>query len=203
MEQLSSWIAPIATAIAACMTAANLGARVTGWGFVVFTIGSIAWTTYGAVTGQTNLVWQNIFLTLVNLIGIWRWLGRQARLDDGAQAASQKSEVSAGPTLFPASTLTSATLESKTGETIGSAVDAMVRCKDGGIDYLVVGKGGVGGLGETLYVLPWDQVELSPGKVVTTVSEAGLERLTPIDPTDWPAHFRSAHRRATEAEPSI
>jgi sporulation protein YlmC with PRC-barrel domain len=191
MEQLSSWIAPIATAIAACMTAANLGARVTGWGFVVFTIGSIAWTTYGAVTGQTNLVWQNIFLTLVNLIGIWRWLGRQARLDDGARAASEKSEAGVGPTLFPASSLTSAKLESKNGETIGSAVDAMVRCKDGAIDYLIVGKGGMGGLGETLYALPWAQVQLSPGKVVTTVSEEGLERLSPLDPKDWPAHLRS------------
>src|SRR4051812_34927976 len=82
MEDFSSWIAPIATAIAACMTASNLGSRVTGWGFVVFTVGSVAWTSYGAATGQSNLVWQNLFLTAVNLVGIWRWLGRQARLDD-------------------------------------------------------------------------------------------------------------------------
>jgi hypothetical protein len=187
MEQLSSWIAPIATAIAACMTAANLGSRVTGWGFVVFTVGSIAWTTYGATTGQTNLVWQNIFLTLVNLVGIWRWLGRQARLDDGARAASEKSEAGAGPTLFPASTLTSAPLESRGGEAIGSAVDAMVRCRDGRIDYLIVGKGGVGGVGETLYALPWARVQLSPGKVVVDLSADGFESLNPIDPKDWPA----------------
>jgi hypothetical protein len=192
MEQLSSWIAPIATAIAACMTAANLGARVTGWGFVVFTVGSIAWTTYGAVTGQTNLVWQNIFLTLVNLIGIWRWLGRQARLDDGARVASEKSEASGAPTLFPASTLTKAPLEGGTGEAIGSAVDAMVRCEDGRIAYLVVGKGGLGGLGETLYALPWHRVRLAPGKIVTTLGDGEFERLEPIDPKDWPAHLRSA-----------
>jgi hypothetical protein len=191
MEEISSWVAPIATAIAACMTAANLGARVTGWGFVVFTVGSIAWTTYGAATGQTNLVWQNIFLTLVNLVGIWRWLGRQARLDDGAQAASEKSEARPGPTLFPVSTFTSAALVSPKGETIGSAVDAMIGCEDGRVAYLVVGKGGVGGIGETLYALPWNQVALQPGKVLAKIDRAELDRLPPIDPADWPAHALS------------
>jgi hypothetical protein len=187
MEDISSWVAPIATAIAACMTAANLGSRVTGWGFIVFTIGSIGWTTYGAATGQTNLVWQNIFLTLVNMVGIWRWLGRQAKLDDGARAASEQSEAEPGPTLFPASTLTSATLESRGGEALGSAVDAMIRCTDGRIAYLVVGKGGVGGVGETLYAVPWQQVRLEPGRIVADIDPAALDRLEPIDPRNWPA----------------
>jgi hypothetical protein len=187
MEDISSWVAPIATAIAACMTAANLGSRVTGWGFVVFTIGSVAWTTYGAATGQTNLVWQNIFLTLVNFVGIWRWLGRQAKLDDGARAASEQSSAAPSPTLFPASTLTSATLEARNGDAIGSAVDAMIQCQDGRIAYLVVGKGGVGGVGETLHAIPWQQITLEPGRIVADVEAAALDRLEPIDPRNWPA----------------
>lgn len=188
MEDLSSWVAPIATAIAACMTAANLGSRVTGWGFVVFTVGSVAWTTYGATTGQTNLVWQNIFLTLVNLVGIWRWLGRQARLDDGARAAAEKSKAAPGPTLFPVSTFASAPVVTADGETIGASVDAMISCDDGRIAYLVAGKGGVGGLGETLYALPWDKVTLRPGQIVAKIDQAAFEQLEPIDPADWPAH---------------
>ena len=187
MEDISSWVAPIATAIAACMTAANLGSRVTGWGFVVFTIGSVAWTTYGAVTGQTNLVWQNIFLTLVNLVGIWRWLGRQAKLDDGARAASEQSMVAPSPTLFPASALTSATLENSSGDALGSAVDAMIQWNDGRIAYLVIGKGGVGGLGETLHALPWDRVKLEPGRIVADLDAAALDSLEPIDPRHGPA----------------
>lgn len=39
VEAVAAWVAPVATMIAAVMTAANLGARVTGWGFVVFVIG--------------------------------------------------------------------------------------------------------------------------------------------------------------------
>lgn len=89
MEQIANWIAPIATTIAALMVATNLGARVTGAGFIVFSIGSIAWMVIGAATGQANLIWQNAVLLLVNIVGIWRWLGLRARYDKGAAAATR------------------------------------------------------------------------------------------------------------------
>jgi hypothetical protein len=187
MEELSTWVAPFATALAACMTAANLGTRVTGWGFVVFTIGSVAWTIYGAVTGQPNLVWQNLFLTLVNAIGVWRWLGRRARLDDGARAASAKSAARPGQMLVAASTLASAPISNRAGRTIGTAIDAMIGCDDGRIAYLVAGHGGVGGIGEALYALPWEQLKLKPGKIVADIAADDLRGLAPVDPSDWPA----------------
>jgi hypothetical protein len=186
MEQISSWIAPVATTIAACMTAANLGTRVTGWGFVVFTVGSLAWTSYGVTTGQSNLVWQNLFLTVVNLVGVWRWLGRRARLDEGAHTAAVSSEHQDAPTLFPVSALTGSPLLSSSGETVGATVDAMARCRDGGIAYLVVGKGGVGGLGESLHALPWGDVTVEPDKVMT---DTDLDRLTPLEPSHWPTRL--------------
>ena len=74
-EDITHYVAPAATMIAACMTAANLGPRVTGWGFAVFTIGSLSWCIIGIVSGQQSLVLTNAFLTLVNIVGIWRWLG--------------------------------------------------------------------------------------------------------------------------------
>ena len=37
MENIASWVATVATIIAALMTASNLGARITGYGFIVFT----------------------------------------------------------------------------------------------------------------------------------------------------------------------
>src|SRR6201999_4586061 len=60
VTEIAEWVAPIATMIAALMTASNLGPRVTGWGFVVFTIGAIAWALIGLTTGQSNLLWQNV-----------------------------------------------------------------------------------------------------------------------------------------------
>lgn len=89
MEQIANWVAPIATTLAAIMVAANLGARLTGFGFVAFSIGSVAWIAIGLVTGQNNLVWQNAVLLAVNALGIWRWLGLRARYDKGAAAATR------------------------------------------------------------------------------------------------------------------
>lgn len=91
MEQIANWVAPIATTIAAIMVAANLGTRLTGYGFIVFSVGSIAWMAIGWYTDQANLVWQNAFLLLVNIVGIWRWLGLRARYEKGAQVATDAS----------------------------------------------------------------------------------------------------------------
>ena len=81
MADTVSWIATIATIIAASMTAANLGSRVTGYGFAVFLVGSVAWLTTGLLTDQPALVWTNVVLTFLNAFGIWLWLGRQSRVE--------------------------------------------------------------------------------------------------------------------------
>lgn len=91
MEQVANWVAPVATTIAAIMVAANLGARLTGYGFIVFSVGSIAWMAVGWFNDQPNLVWQNVVLLIVNIVGIWRWLGLRARYEKGAQVATEQS----------------------------------------------------------------------------------------------------------------
>lgn len=187
MESLANWVAPIATALAACMTAANLGSRVTGWGFVVFTIGSVTWTAYAAATGQNGLLWQSAFLTLVNAVGIWRWLGRQASIDDGARAASERSETTPGPRLFPATLLQGAPLDAA-GARAGTVADAMIRCDDGGIDYLVLTTGGVAGVGETLHALPWRQARMESDRIVTALTREEVAALRPLSRDDWPTH---------------
>lgn len=130
---MAGWIAPAATMIAAMMTAANLGARVTGWGFVVFSVGSVAWTTVGLTSGQTNLVLSNAFLTVVNLVGIWRWLGRQATYDKGSSAAADASARHPVPSLYPAGGVIGAKLTGPGGEAVGTVVDAMLGCGDNAI----------------------------------------------------------------------
>lgn len=89
MSEIAGWIAPMATTIAAILVAANFGARVTGFGFIVFSIGSIAWGVVALDSGQANLLWQNIILLVINLIGIWRWLGLRARYERGAARATR------------------------------------------------------------------------------------------------------------------
>ncbi len=91
MEQVAQFVAPVATTIAAVMVAANLGSRITGFGFIMFAVGSIAWAAIGLSSGQSGLVWQNVVLFVVNLIGVWRWLGLRARYEKGAEVATRVS----------------------------------------------------------------------------------------------------------------
>lgn len=74
MVDVIQWLATISGIIAAVMVATNLSARITGWGFVVFTGSSIFWIAFGVLKQEPPLTIQNAVLLVVNLIGIWRYL---------------------------------------------------------------------------------------------------------------------------------
>lgn len=186
MDQTVSWIATAATIIAACFTASNLGSRVTGIGFIIFTIGSAAWFALGWLTDQPALIWTNAVMTALNLFGVYRWLGRQAKLEEGASKAAEKSAESPGDDLFPASSLTAAQLIGINGQTLGTAVDAMLSCNGGKLRYLVIAEGGVAGVGETLRRVDWHYAGVDGGKVMTDLSEADFARLPKLAKDDWP-----------------
>lgn len=145
MVEMISWVATIATIIAASMTASNLGSRVTGYGFVVFTGGALCWIAVGALTHQPALTWTNIILTGLDIFGIWRWLGRQTKVEEGARAASEASELTPGEALYPVSLLTRASVVSQ-GAELGHCIDAMAGCLSGRLNYLVVSQGASPGL---------------------------------------------------------
>lgn len=182
MGDMAGWIALAATCIAALMTAANLGARVTGWGFVVFTVGAIAWIVVGAATHQTQLLWSNIFLGLVDLFGIWRWLGRRARFSDAVRAEEDRSIERRGEDLFSVTGLDGMPVKGRDGEVIAHAVDALAACAGGRIDFLVVREGGVAGIGETLRRLPWREARVCAQALETQLDAAALSRLPVADP---------------------
>jgi hypothetical protein len=187
LENVASWIAPAATMIAAMMTGANLGTRVTGWGFVVFTIGSIAWSVVGLTTEQANLLATNGFLTLVNLIGIWRWLGKQRAYEDGGRSATEASRRSAYPTLFTATGLAGMPVTTTDGEPIGKAVEALVTCEDGSVSYVVVASSGVGGIGEELRAVDRTQIDFACDQLKLRRSRDWFESLPPLADGEWPA----------------
>jgi len=186
MHEGLSWLATAATVIAASMTASNLGSRITGYGFIIFTIGSLAWLGVGLTTGQPALVWTNVVLTFLNLFGIWRWLGRQAKVEDGARAAADASESAPGESLFPVTLLTRGKVLAG-GEDVGSCVDAMAGCRSGRIAYVVVSHGGVAGAGETLRRLPWSEARVESEQVLTIHDKAGFGRLETVPKDHWPS----------------
>ncbi|MEO7504223.1 MAG: PRC-barrel domain containing protein [Sphingomicrobium sp.] len=184
MENIATWVAPIATTFAALMTASNLGSRVTGWGFAVFLVGSIAWMTLGLATHQPNLVWQNVILSVLNLFGMWRWLGRQARIEEGGERAAAKSAALPSETLFPASLLSKAKLVGAGGQPLGTTIDAMIGRRSGRLAYLVIAEGGVAGVGERFRRLDWAAATVDDDSIRTATSS--LDRLPELAPDDWP-----------------
>lgn len=180
---LAGWVAPAATVIAAMMTAASLGARLTGWGFVVFTAGSITWSVIAVETGQDSLLVTNGFLTLVNIVGIWRWLGRQARYEDGSKRAAERSHGRRVPSLFAASQLAGMALVTRAGERVGTLVDAMSECDSKQIAYIVVR---ISDVGEALRAVHPDRIKLASEKATTSLTAAELLALPEIGDR-WPA----------------
>lgn len=188
ISDMAGWIALAATCVAAIMTAANLGARITGLGFVVFTVGSISWMIVAVTKGDsTQLLYSNIFLTAVNLLGIWRWLGRQARYEEGGKAATERSAAARVPTLFPVGGLTGSPVTGRDGAVLGTVVEAMMRCQGSALAYVVVSEGGMGGVGERLHALNPKELRFSEDGVGSDLTPAELERRPVLDADGWPA----------------
>lgn len=186
MTDMAGWIAPVATIIAATMTAANLGARVTGWGFAVFTIGSLAWSAVGLASGQASLVATNIFLTLVNGIGIWRWLGRQASYEDGGKAAMKASQRTTDPSLFTATGIAGMSVNDISGRPLGKAVEALIECESGRINYVVVATGDAAGLHETLRAVSRERIRFASGTLTLALTRTAFEEIAMLPDGAWP-----------------
>jgi len=186
MSDIAGWIAPLATAIAAIMTASNLGARVTGWGFVVFVAGSVSWCIVALTTDQHNLLWANGFLTLVNLVGVWRWLGKQTRYERGGQKASARSQKSSQTDLVSLGALAGARVCGPDGNAFGRVAEVMLRGDDGTPAYMVVAMGGLAGVGETLHALRHGEFRLSRDGVSTSLTQTDLEQRGALETEAWP-----------------
>lgn len=188
MESYVGWIASAATIVAAMMTAANLGTRITGLGFVVFTIGSVAWATVGLLSNQTSLLVTNAFLLLVNLFGVWRWLGRQARHEKGSAVAVERSRQQRHvPTLYSGGWLIGAKVVDCSGETVGTVVDTMHSCDAKQLSYVVIGQGGVAGAGETLRAISPEYLNIGEDEVRCDLSVEQISALPAVEAKAWPA----------------
>ncbi|MFA7586072.1 MAG: PRC-barrel domain-containing protein [Novosphingobium sp.] len=186
MEDWLSWTAAGATIVAAMIVAANLGARQTGWGFVVFTFGSLCWIGVAALSGTMSLLVTNGVLTLINGFGIWRWLGRQARYEEGSVHAMERSRNAPLPALFSAAKLIGGPVCDRAGAECGTVVDLMMHCAGRDLAYAVVGHGGVGGVGERLVVVPPEALLFSAHGVCLGLTPDGFGALLAIDAGDWP-----------------
>jgi hypothetical protein len=154
---------------------------------VVFLVGSLAWCAVAVTTHQANLLWSNGFLTLVNVIGIWRWLGRQARYEKAGQVAVSRSVTAPVPTLASLTSLIGAKIIDETGATVGVVVEGMLKCADASLAYLVISEGGVGGVGEQLHAVGPADLRLTDGGVTSRVKADDFVARPVLAQGQWPA----------------
>jgi len=74
IPEILRWTASVITMGAGLVLAARVRPRLSGWAFVVLTLGSIIWVGVGYLNGEFALMAQNIVITLINVFGIYRWL---------------------------------------------------------------------------------------------------------------------------------
>ena len=74
LAEILEWYATISGIIAAIMLAGDFGRRVTGLGFILFCTMNIAWIAFARIDDTGGLLWQNIILFAVNLLGVWQYL---------------------------------------------------------------------------------------------------------------------------------
>ncbi|WP_339703602.1 hypothetical protein [uncultured Sphingosinicella sp.] len=77
MLEIVKWTASISGMVAALAVAADLGRRITGWGFVLFLLSSAAWITAGLLDEEAALSTQNAVLFVINAVGVYRYLIRK------------------------------------------------------------------------------------------------------------------------------
>jgi hypothetical protein len=186
MDSIAEWTATAVTIVAALMTASNLGARFTGWGFAVFALGSVAWITTGHLRDLQSLVITNSVLLLVNLFGVWRWLGRQARYEKSGERVHDRSRWARVPTLFSGGALIGAAVQGRDGKPRGEIVDAMLECDGKRLAYVVVSEGGVAGAGETLRAIPPAHLNFENDEIRCDLSDRDWYSLPPIEDDRWP-----------------
>ena len=176
MENIAEWVATIATILAALMTAANLGARVTGWGFAMFTLGSAAWITADLTGGSQSKPPRDA------LRAPGRQPVRRVALAGSPEAlrGQQRARVQAQPLGAGADAVFGRLAHRRNGSGKrrgpGTVVDAMLKCGDKHLAYVVTSEGGIGGAGETLRAVPPEHLRFEKNEVVCDLSEEEWRR---------------------------
>ena len=187
MDGITGWLASSATIAGGLTVALNLGSRVTGWGFVLLTLGSACWSLNAMQNQNTSLLVANLTLAAVNAFGIWRWLGRRRMIEKGSAAATKQSAAASVPTLVSAASLLEAPVHLSGARPFGTVVDLMLRCGEQDLAYAVVAFDGIGGLGEELRTVPAEHLRLDPAGLHCDLAEALIRALPATDPAAWPA----------------
>ncbi len=92
------------------------------------------------------------------------------------------------PRALSASTLIGDDVVNRQGESLGQVVDIMINLDRGDVDYVVLSFGGVLGIGDKLFALPWQSISVDTENhnFVVDVERERLENAPGFDKDHWP-----------------
>ncbi len=91
--------------------------------------------------------------------------------------------------LTPFSMLVGAKVVDTAGEALGTVADVMMAAAAGRIVYVALSVGGVVGIGERLFAVPWECFVVDPvgGSLSVRFARAALDGLAGFDKDRWPS----------------
>jgi sporulation protein YlmC with PRC-barrel domain len=93
-----------------------------------------------------------------------------------------------GPQLMGANTLIGDNVYNNNEESLGEIKEIMLDTRDGSVAYAVLSFGGVFGLGEKLFAVPWQALTLDTvnKRFVLNIGKEQLKNAPGFDKDDWP-----------------
>lgn len=92
------------------------------------------------------------------------------------------------PDVLSASTMTGDPVVNLEGERLGTVKELMIDLPTGLVAYAVLARGGISGMGEKLFAVPWQlfTVDGDNKRLVLDLSEEAVEDSPGFDPDSWP-----------------
>lgn len=92
------------------------------------------------------------------------------------------------PEVLSATSIIGDTVRNHQGEDLGDIEELMINLQDGCIAYAVLSFGGIAGLGDKLFAIPWQALQLKPEEhaFVLDIRKEKLENAPGFDKDNWP-----------------
>lgn len=102
--------------------------------------------------------------------------------------------MAAAPNYLSASTLTGDDVQNTQGESLGDLKDLMIDLSTGKVAYAVVSFGGVMGMGNKLFAVPWDALKVDGDnkQLILNTPKDQLKDAPGFDKDQWPNFADSA-----------
>lgn len=92
------------------------------------------------------------------------------------------------PAVLSSSTLTGDDIVNRNDDKLGTLKEIMIDIPRGAIAYAVVSRGGIAGVGEKLFAVPWAMLEVDGDEhdLILDIDDEVLENSPGFDPDNWP-----------------